>query len=356
MDDVKEMLGAMLAALQQLSERVDELENASLSRSGSESDELDITSLNDAMALLEAHHGPNGALYRQRIVASLINNDVRGLPALYHNFIADLSRCGEHLLILQLCDHLLALAPYDRDILADAIDACGESCNWDLGMEYLAKAQSIPKERWNDKLFLYSGMFLKSRFNAYPGNDSYFDEAMTLAEEYIHHLQYDEHGYNLKASLYISAQRRQDAIDFLIDVIRNGYSSNEVKNEKTRIVATQCCMQLLDLLDDSCDYDLIIEICDKGLRYTHEQASARIPAFAYRRALAYDAKAYVDGFRQETITAALAEIQSAHTLVTNDRSIVNENKVLEQKYEALRRYAGEKFIPLKRRPLTVEDN
>lgn len=354
MDDIKEMLGAMIAALKQLSERVDELENSSLHGDGD--DKLDITSLNDAMALLDTHHGPNGALYRQRIVDSLINNDVRGLPALYHNFIAGLSGCGDHILVLQLCDYLLTLAPYDRDILADAIDACGDSCNWDLGMEYFIKAQSIPKERWNDKLFLYSGLFLRSRYNAYPNNDTYFDEAMRLADEYIHFLQYDEHSYNLKASLYISAQRRQDAIDFLLDVIRNGYSNDEVKTEKTRIVATQCCMQLLDLLDDSCDYDLIIEICDKGLRYTHEQASARIPAFVYRRALAYDAKAYVDGFRQDTVLAALAEMQSAHTLVTNDKSLAKEDKILEQKYEALRRYAGEKFVPLKKRSLTVEDN
>ena len=354
MDDIKEMLGAMLGALQQLSERVDELENSSLR--GGDYDELDITSLNDAMELVATHHGPKGALYRQRIVDSLINKGVRGLPALYHNFIADLSRCGDHLLILRLCDYILTFAPYDRDILADAIDACGDSCNWELGMKYFSKAQSIPKERWNDKLFLYSGLFLSSRFNAYPSNDAYFEEALKLAEDFIHYLQYDEHGYNLKASLYISAQRRQDAIDFLLDVIRNGYSNNEIKNEKTRIVATQCCMQLLDLLDDSCDYDLIIEVCDKGLRYTHEQASARIPAFVYRRALAYDAKAYVDGFRQETITAALAEIQTAHTLVSNDRNVANESKILEQKYEALRRYAGEKFVPLKRRSLTVEDN
>lgn len=356
MDDINEMLGAMLGAIKQLSQRVDELENSSLHDSDS-NESLNITTLEDAMILLDHYKGPSGAVFRQQIVASILSNEVRGLPAMFHNFIAELSGCGEHELIIQLCDYLLTFAPFDRDILADAIDACGDSCNWDLGMMYLAKAQTIPKERWNDKLFLYSGLFLRTRFNSFPNNDSFFEEAMDLADDYIRCLKYDEHGYNLKASLYIAAQKRQEAIDFLLQVIRNGYSDDTIMNEKTRIVATQCCMQLLDLLDDTCDYDLIIEICDKGLRYTHEQASARIPSFAYRRALAYDAKVYVDGFKnKDTILAALAEIQSAHTLVVNDRSLANEDKILEQKHEALRPYAGDKFIPLIKRSLTVEES
>ena len=355
MDDINEMLGALLATLKQLSKRVDELERSSLSKA-EDDEELNITTLEDAMVLLSHHEGPSGALYRQKIVASLIKNGVRGLPAKYHNFITQLSHCGEHTLIIQLCDYILTFAPYDRDILADAIDACGDSCNWELGVEYLSKADAIPKEKWNDKLFLYSGLFLRTRFNAFPNNDTFYDEAMAIADDYIQFLKYDEHGYNLKASLYISAQKREDAVAFLLQVIRNGYSDKDVHNEKTRIVATQCCMQLLDLLDDTCDYDLIIEICDKGLRYTHEQASARIPSFAYRRALAFDAKAYAEEFKnKDTILTALSEIQTAYTLITNDRSIANEDKTLEQKHEALRPYAGDKYVPLIRRSLTVEE-
>ena len=357
MENMNEMLAAMLAAIKQLSQRVDELENSSLQDSENTGD-LCITSLEDAMTLLASHDGPAGAMYRQRIVSSLINNNVRGLPALFHNFISSLSDSGDHILILQLCKYLLTLAPLDRDILADAILACANSCNWELGMEYFSKSQTIPKDRWNDKLFLYSGIFLRTRFNSYPNNDTYFEEAMSLAEDFIKYLRYDEHGYQLKASLYVYAQRRQDAMDFLLNVIRNGYSDEDIKIEKNRIVATQCCMQLLDLLDDTCDYDLIIEICDKGLRYTHDQVSARIPYFAYRRALAYDAKVYADGFQnKDKIVEALTEMQSAYTLVNNDRrNIANEDEIIAQKYEALRRYAGEKFVPLIKRSLTITEN
>ena len=47
-------------------------------------------------------------------------------------------------------------------------------------------------------------------------------------------------------------------------------------------------------------------------------------------------------------------MQSAHTLVTNGKVIANEDKILEDKYEALRPYVGNKFVPLIKRSLTIE--
>lgn len=355
MDEFEGMLGVLVEALQQLSQRVERLESVA-SFDEEDGGDLFVATLADAEILLASNHGPAGAKYRQKLISSLIKNDVREDPRRYHNFISALSDCGDYRLIIQLCDYLLAFAPLDRDILADAILTSGKLCEWDLGMHYLSKAELIPKARWNDKLFIYAGEFLKARFNAYPNNETYYQDAMALASDFINYCKHDEHAYSLKSELLVSAQCRQDAIDFLLDTIRNGYSDDNNKIEKTRIVATQCCVELLQLLDDTCDYDLIIEICDKGLRYTHDQASARISSFVYRRALAYDAKAYAENFsNKETILKALMHMQSAYTLVTNGKAIANEDKIIEDKYEALRPYAGDKFVPLIKRSLTVSE-
>lgn len=355
MDEIKEMLGALFEAFQQLSQRVDRLESVA-SFDKEDDGNLFVATLADAEILLDSNHGPSGAKYRKKLIDGLIKNDVRDDPRRYHNFISALSGCGDYRLILRLCDYLLTFAPLDRDILADAILTCGKLCEWELGMGYLSKAELISKERWNDKLFIYTGEFLKARFNAYPNDDAYYQDAMSFAEEFINYCKHDEHAYSLKAELLVYAQRRQEAIEFLLDTIRNGYSDDEEKNEKTRIVATQCCVDLLELLDDTCNYDLIIEICDKGLRYTHDQRSARISSFVYRRALAYDAKVYAQNFaNKDDIVIALMHMQSAYTLVTNGEIIANEDKIIEDKYEALRPYAGEKFVPLIKRSLAISE-
>lgn len=358
MDELQELLEQLLdpiaSALAQLSQRVDKLERMT-PFSLNDNEDIQLASFSDVIILWDSHRGPSGVEYRKNLIDRLIASDVRADPRLIHNFIMSLFDYHDYRFALQLCDYVLTLAPFSRDILADAVKSCGELCEWELGITYLSKANAIPKDRWNDKLFTYVGEFLKARFNAYPNNNLYYEEALTLAKEYIHYFQHDEHAYSLKAELLVSAQHRQEAIDFLLDTIRNGYSDNNNRNEKTRIVATQCCVELLQLLDDTCDYDLIIEICNKGLRYTHDQASARIASFVYRRALAYDAKAYAENFSNEkTILNALAEMQSAHTLVTNGKVIANEDKILEDKYEALRPYAGNKFVPLIKRSLTIE--
>ena len=135
-----------------------------------DSESICVSSIRDANILLQMHMDEKSAAYRKRLVSYVTDpaNQVRSECNVYHNFIMDLSRCGDFLLALQVCDYALSFAPYNRDMLADAINACAESSQFEKGEKYLGRALEIPKELWSFRLFLYSVSFLKNKLSAYP--------------------------------------------------------------------------------------------------------------------------------------------------------------------------------------------
>mgnify|MGYP000846559277 CR=1 FL=1 len=310
--------------------------------------EIFVSSIHDAIHLLQQHMTPGGAQYRRRLVEYIIDPEKRVLSAcdVYHNFVMDLFRVGDYDLALQVCDFALSQAPYNRDILGDAINACGDSSQFKKGDEYLNRAMQIPRERWSFRLFLYSVDFLKTKLSAYPLDDDLYQHALSLADDYIRCFPFDEHGYNQKAELLILMNQREQAISELKRYIFE--VQPDEKDSKSELITAQCCVTLLNILDDSNNYDFIMQICEKGLRNTtQEQPSASIGFFMYRKALALDAKAHTEDFRvPDTVTNALKFYQAAYDL-NQERQY---SRTIEQRYAVLRPYA-KYFEPLVKRTL-----
>ena len=318
-------------------------------------DDLFVSSVNNAYDLLTLHMTmrPAHARFRKKLIDYIVDpeHNVLGDPDVYHNLIMALFHTGDFLLALKVCDFVLERAPEEADMLADAIKACGDSCRFELGEKYLDRAERMGRELWNWRLFLYAVDFLKSRLNAYRTDNELCEKALSLAEDYINRFPKDEHGYNQKAEILIIMNRRQEAQDELYNSIFNAPSDE--KDEESSLVAAQCCTTMLQLLDDSTDYDLIISVCDRGLRSTtQEQPSSKIGYFMYRRAMALDARAHKDGFRsQDDVREALECYQAAYDL-NRDRDY---GRTIEQRYAVLRIHAKE-FVPLVRRPLFVDED
>lgn len=316
-------------------------------------DELCISSIRDANALLQQHMLPNGARYRRKLVEYITNPAHRVLAEcdVYHNFIMDLFRVGDFDLALQVCDYALEAAPWNRDMLGDAIKACGDSSQFDKGEEYLARAMQIPRNLWSFRLFLYSVDFLKTKLSAYPMDAELYKRALALAGEYIEIHPFDEHGYNQMAELYIMMNERETAIAVLNEYI---FSTHPDKDDsRSQLITAQCCVTLLNIMNDSNNYDEIIRICDRGLRNTtQEQPSAEIGFFVYRKALAMDAKAHDQKFENaSTVELALRLYQAAYDL-NQSRPY---GRTIEKRYAALRPYAKEGFPPLVKRSLYVTE-
>lgn len=306
-----------------------------------------VSSVHEAIQLIQHYSSPSGARFRRNLIDFITDPDncVFGDCDTYHNLLMALFRVGDYYLSLKVCSFALKYAPQNRDIIGDAIKACGESSRFELGEQYLETAMRIPKELWSYRLFLYSIDFLKAKLDAYPCDKELFDRARELAAEYIRCHPYDERGYNQSAELLIMMNRREDALTEL----RKAIKEIQPAGPKSSLVCSQCCVTLLNLLDDSSDYDEIIEISDYGLRHTtQEQPSAKIGFFMYRKALSLDAKAHAEGFRiPSTIQEALAHYQSAYDL-NQDRDYA---RTIEQRYAVLRVHAAADFAPLVKRPL-----
>lgn len=309
-----------------------------------------VSSLHDAIILLQRHMNPEGARYRKRLVEYMIDpsHPVKSECDVYHNFVMDLFRVDDYDLALQVCEYALTAAPYNRDMLGDAIKACGDSSQFEKGEEYLKRALDIPYPLWSFRLYLYSVDFLKTKLSAFPMDEALYHRALELADLYIKHHPYDEHGYNQKAELLIMMNERDKAIVELGKFILHTHP--DPGDNRLQLVTAQCCVTLLNILDDSSDYDYIIQICDRGLQNTtQEQPSAAIGYFVYRKALALDAKAHSQKFETPaTTSSALRFYQSAYDL-NQDRSYA---RTIEKRYAVLRPYAAD-FQPLIKRDLFV---
>lgn len=124
--------------------------------------------------------------------------------------------------------------------------------------------------------------------------------------------------------------------------------------EGSRLVCAQCCVTLLNLLDDSNNYELIINICNEGLKNSaQEQPSARIGFFMYRKALAMDAMLHEKRFtgNPREVIDGLRWYQTAYDL-NQDMTYKN---TIEQRYTILMSHA-DKYIPLIKRDLFVTDD
>lgn len=313
-------------------------------------EEMYVSSINDAINLLQQHMSPGGARYRRKLVEYITNPANRVLCEcdIYHNFVMDLFRVGDFDLALQICEYALSNAPYNRDMLGDAIRACGGSSQFEKGDSYLERARTIPLNRWSFRLFLYSVDFLKTKLSAYPLDENLYSEALELVDEYIKNLPFDEHGYNQKAELLVMMNQREQAIAELKSCIFD--VQPDTRDVRSELITAQCCVTLLNILNDSNDYDFIIQVCEKGLRNTtQEQPSAAIGFFVYRKALALDAKAHSENFTiPTTIDNALRFYQSAYDL-NQDREYAH---TIEQRYAVLRPFS-ENFKPLVKRGLYI---
>lgn len=314
-------------------------------------DRMFISSVKDASALLQMHMRPNGARYRKQLVEYITDpaNKVIIEPDVYHNFIMDLFRCGDFYAGVQVCKFVLGYAPKNLDILADMMKACGDSCQFALGEECLEEAQRIPENIWSWRLFLYSVDFLKTKLQAYPDDKELFERAEALAKRYILNFVADEHGYNQLAEIYICVNQRKKAIDVLDEFIFRRVTEDR---KGARLICAQCCVTLLNLLDESTDYARIIEICDRGLDCTtQEQPSASIGFFIYRKALAMDAMLRSKNYKEEDVLETMLNYQVAYDL-NQGRSYAD---TIEKRYALLRtRVTSHRFRPLIRRKLYVE--
>lgn len=126
----EEMERKKRAILQSLAEGA-RAESAAPDEDDEEDGDIFVSTVTEAIALLLMHKEPGGARYRRRLIRFITDpkHQVYDSPNIYHNFVMHLFKLRDYIAALEVCDFVLRFAPQSRDILGDAIRACGESCS-----------------------------------------------------------------------------------------------------------------------------------------------------------------------------------------------------------------------------------
>lgn len=315
-----------------------------------------VSSIDEADTFAIRHLKLSDAKVRRQLVEFVIDEDnhVWGSSDEYWNLLMRFFSVRDFYSVIQICDAALQIYPRNADLLACMIRACGACGNYELGAEWLEKAEELERRWWSSRLFMYTIVFLQEKLKNHVGNsDETLQQGLDMANDYIRYFPYDEHGYNQRAELLIIANRREEAILDLQNSIND--VQPDPNDRRSSLVTAQCCVTLLNLLDDSNDYALIIDIANKGLlNTTQEQPSSSIGFFMYRKALALDAIAVLDNFSNPNkIREALLAYQSAYDL-NQDREYA---RTIERRYAILYAHADAKdnIGRLVRRPLYISE-
>ena len=215
----------------------------------------------------------------ERIVRAVDTSaTIFGTSEEYHNLASEFARHD-----LYKNARIIAVAGAEKfkndvDLLADIIRFGSKSDGLEESKNAYERLKEIDKSRWSWRAFTFSIDYLKDLIAIGDGDDEYYyNEAMTLAEEYKKQLN-DERAWVAVAELH----NMFGFTDKAISELKNGV-------EKV-VVSPQCCLRLSDLLLKQGDYRGVIKYSAIGARATaQEQPSSSVGYLFYLSALAKDA-------------------------------------------------------------------
>lgn len=322
-----------------------------------EEEDAAVVSVAEAYRKVIEYSGKGKGAYCARIAEYITDpqNHVYGDANTYFNLTVLYLNMGDHYHALRICDYALGRYPYSVDLLANAIQSAGNIGEFERGHQYIESAEQIDKKYWNWRLFLFTTRFYMGELTQCGPEkiNETFEKALASARNCQKYLPLEERGYDKEAELHLYANDVKSAYDVLRRAIFDPVEGHDGRPQN--LVAPQCCVTMLGrILDDSHDYDLIIEIAKKGIQFTtQEQPSSNIGYFVYRSALARDARIVRDGFKNvQDIQVALREYQCAYDLLA-DRDY---KRTIEQRYAVLSQNAQNPVsdLPLIRRSLVSE--
>lgn len=202
-------------------------------------------------------------------------------------------------------------------MLAITLNTCARSGA--DGETYLAAAESLGRENWNEpRLFKDAAEYCRTRALCCPPEqtEAYFEKALSVCRDFQRIFPLDERGYMKEATVLLDKNRTADAENVLRRVIFEKITAN---GRPQPLNAASCCkLYLTEILKKSLEYDLILRIAQKGLSFSAaEQNSEHMGYFSYRLALAKTALVIESDYRNKAdIEEALTCCQRAFDLVT----------------------------------------
>ena len=125
---------------------------------------LHICSAAEALALLRKHGGHGSAAFMRSLADAVLdeNNHITGTVGDFNNLIDRFEALGDYFDALRVCDFALKIYPRSATLLAITLNTCARSgAN---GEPYLAAAESLGRENWNEpRLFKDAAEYCRTR-------------------------------------------------------------------------------------------------------------------------------------------------------------------------------------------------
>lgn len=115
---------------------------------------LHICSAAEALALLRKHGGHGSAAFMRSLADAVSdeNNHITGTVSDFNNLIDRFEVLGDYFDALRVCDFALKIYPRSATLLAITLNTCARSGA--DGETYLAAAESLGRENWNEPRLL----------------------------------------------------------------------------------------------------------------------------------------------------------------------------------------------------------
>ena len=254
---------------------------------------LFLMSVDDARnAVRRASAGPDAGRMCRAVAAYVIDpaNDVLGTPDSFFNLAVDFGDLGDTYTQLAVCRRALELYPHDTDLIALATAAASGAGRFEEGLALIERAREVPMEYWGERPFLNIVNFYQGYLRACDPRDipAVLGRALDLARDFQRRRPWDERAYDVEAELLLFAGNVDEAYEVLKRAIFEKVTGPD--GLPAQLMAAQCCLTMLsDVLPNSCDYDFVIRVAQRGIRScAREQALVNVGYFVYREALAMD--------------------------------------------------------------------
>ena len=183
-----------------------------------------------------------------RVADYIVNpdNHVVGLPGEFHNLLSSYLGLRDYYHALIIGEYALSFFPYDIDLLADSIQAAAGSAQYDKGGDLIQRAEKINKQYWDWRLFLMIADYYSSQLSSCSPEEfeSIYGKGLSITEEYMKYLPWDDRAYNKMAEYYLIKNERQKARAILEKAIYDDIEG--LDGTRQHIVAPQCCLTMID--------------------------------------------------------------------------------------------------------------
>lgn len=144
---------------------------------------LHICSAAEALALLRKHGGHGSAAFMRSLADAVSdeNNHITGTVGDFNNLIDRFEVLGDYFDALRVCDFALKIYPRSATLLAITLNTCARSGA--DGETYLAAAESLGRENWNEpRLFKDAAEYCRTRALCCPPEqtEAYFEKALSV--------------------------------------------------------------------------------------------------------------------------------------------------------------------------------